>query len=198
MNSQHMVTAAENGDLITVKNLLDQGADINQTDESGRTPIMAATYAHETKMVEYLLSNGADINKRDHMKNNPFLYAGAEGYNDILELLIEAEPDTKLVNRYGGTALIPAAERGHVGTVQLLLEKTDVDVNHVNKLGWTALLEAIVLSDGGINHQEIIRLLIENGADVNLPDGDGKTPLELAREKGFSEIEQILIDAGAR
>ncbi|HEY4553062.1 MAG TPA: ankyrin repeat domain-containing protein, partial [Bacillaceae bacterium] len=115
MNSQHMVTAAENGDLITVKNLLDQGADINQTDESGRTPIMAATYAHETKMVEYLLSNGADINKRDHMKNNPFLYAGAEGYNDILELLIEAEPDTKLVNRYGGTALIPAAERGHVG-----------------------------------------------------------------------------------
>ena len=77
-------------------------------------------------------------------------------------------------NRYGGTALIPACERGLVETVRMLLA-AGVDPNHVNRLGWTGLLEAIILSDGGPDHQAVVALLIAGGADVNLADGDGRS-----------------------
>jgi ankyrin repeat protein len=105
--------------------------------------------------------------------------------------------DLKSTNRYGGTALIPASERGHVETVRLLIE-AGVDVDHVNKLGWTALLEAIILGNGGPQHSQIVQLLVKSGANVNLADRDGVTPLRHARKRGFSEIEKILIAAGAR
>jgi hypothetical protein len=57
-------------------------------------------------------------------------------------------PTWQSTNRYGGTALIPACHYGHVETVRLLLG-TAIDVDHVNNLGWTALLEAVILGDGG-------------------------------------------------
>jgi ankyrin repeat protein len=87
--------------------------------------------------------------------------------------------DLKSTNRYGGTALIPASER-------------------VNKLGWTALLEAIILGDGGKHHQQIVDLLVKARANVNLADCDGVTPLQHARSRGFKEIERLLLAAGAR
>src|SRR5262249_36637441 len=114
-----------------------------------------------------------------------------------LQMTLEHGADLKSTNRYGGTALIPAAERGHVDTVRTLIE-AGVDVDHVNKLNWTALLEAIVLADGGPPHVEIVKLLVDAGANVNLADGDGVTPLENARKRGFSEIERILVAAGAQ
>jgi ankyrin repeat protein len=105
--------------------------------------------------------------------------------------------DLKSTNRYGGTALIPAAERGHVETVRTLIA-AGVDVDHVNNLGWTALLEAIILGNGGERHQRIVELLIKAGADVNLADGKGVTPLQHARSHGYGEIEKLLLAAGAR
>ena len=78
-----------------------------------------------------------------------------------------------------------------------MLNETDVDVDHVNKLGWTALLEAILLSDGGPRHQEIVRLLIEAGADTDLADKDGVKPLSHARARGQRETAAILEEAGA-
>jgi ankyrin repeat protein len=104
--------------------------------------------------------------------------------------------DLKSTNRYGGTALIPAAERGHVDTVRTLIE-AGVDVDHVNNLGWTALLEAIILGDGAERHQQIVRLLVKAGADINLADRDGVKPLQHARSRGYREIEAILVTAGA-
>lgn len=160
--------------------------------------MMAATHANKVATVQVLIEAGADVDIQDNRSDNPFLYAGAEGLLDILRLTMAAGADTKLVNRYGGTALIPAAEEGHVEVVEELLTRTDVDVNHVNNLGWTALLEAIVLSDGKINHQQIVRLLVEHGADVSIPDSKGVTALQHARERKFTEIERILVEAGAR
>jgi uncharacterized protein len=132
------------------------------------------------------------------MKNNPFLYAGAEGYIDILKLTIKASADPSITNRYGGTALIPASEHGYVDIIKVLLTNTDTDVNHVNNLGWTALLEAIILNNGDEKQQQTVQLLIDYGADVNIPDKNNVTPLHHAREKGFKEIEQILLKAGAK
>jgi hypothetical protein len=159
---------------------------------------MAATHANQVQTVEALLKAGADVNIRDNLLDNPFLYAGAEGLLEILKLAIAAGADTTITNRYGGTALIPACERGHVAVVKELLTHSDVNVNHINNLGWTGLLEAIILSNGDAVHQQVVRLLIEHGADANIADKDGVTPLQHAKAKGFKEIVAMLEKAGAR
>ncbi|MCU0501266.1 MAG: ankyrin repeat domain-containing protein [Anaerolineae bacterium] len=199
--TEQLHRAAEAGDTPAVQRLLREGADINGRDAQGRTPIMAATHGNRVETVRALIQAGADINIRDNRLDNPFLYAGAEGLLEILRLTIDAKADTRLTNRFGGTALIPAAERGHVEIVNELLTRTDVNVNHVNNLGWTALLEAIVLSNGGERHQRIVQLLVDHGANINIADKDGVTPLKHAQARGFKEIEQILLKAattGAR
>jgi ankyrin repeat protein len=79
-----------------------------------------------------------------------------------------------------------------------MLIEAGVDVDHVNKLGWTALLEAIILGDGGPKHAEIVRLLLDAEASANLADRDGVMPLQHARRRSYHEIEQLLTAAGAR
>ena len=195
--TEQLIRAAEAGDTPAVQRLLKEGADINGRDAQGRTPVMAATHGNRVETVRALIQAGADINIRDNRLDNPFLYAGAEGLLEILRLTIDAKADTKLTNRFGGTALIPAAERGHVEIVNELLTRTDVNVNHVNNLGWTALLEAIVLSNGGERHQRIVQLLVDHGANINIADKDGVTPLKHAQARGFKEIERILLKAAA-
>lgn len=196
MNEQ-LFKVVEGKEVDRVRDLLDKGVDINAQDTQGRTAIMIATYANDVEMVKVLIAEGADVDIQDNMLNNPFLYAGAEGYMEILKLMIAAGADPTITNRYGGVALIPASEHGYVEVVNELLTNTKTHVNHVNNLGWTALLEAIILNDGSEKQQQTIRLLIEHGADVNLADKDGVTPLEHAREKGYKEIEEILLEAGA-
>ncbi|WP_100539492.1 ankyrin repeat domain-containing protein [Paenibacillus sp. GM2FR] len=193
--NRELIEYAEQGNTEQVRQLLQSGADINATDERGRTAVMAATYHNHVGTVEALIQAGADINIRDHQLNNVFLYAGAEGMMEILQLAIDADADVTLTNRYGGTALIPASDRGHVKIVQELLTRTDVDVNHINNLNWTALLEAVILGDGSENYQRIVKLLLDHGADPRISDGNGVTPLQHARERGYQEIERILLDA---
>ena len=192
-----LLEAAANGDLAGIATAISGGANVDARDERGRTPLMVATEARQTDAVRALLAAGADIDLRDDKQDNPFLYAGAEGLLDILKLANEAGADPAITNRYGGIALIPAAERGHVEVVRYLLGESDVDVDHVNRLGWTALLEAILLSDGGPRHQEIVELLIEHGADVDLADRDGVRPLAHARARGHTATATLLEAAGA-
>ena len=114
-------------------------------------------------------------------------------------MTLAAGADLKSTNRYGGTALIPArrhrADPGGAsrppGGGELLLG-TAIDKDHVNKLGWTALLEAVILGDGGPVHTEIVRLLVEAGANVNIADRDGVTPLRHAKQRGFAAMVRIL------
>ena len=73
---------------------------------------------------------------------------------------------------------------------------TGIDVNHVNSLGWTALLEAVVLGDGGARHQEVVRTLLDAGADASIGDRDGVTALEHAERLGFAEIAAIIRAGG--
>lgn len=197
MNDQ-LIAAAERGDTAALERLIRAGAQVDARDARGRTAAMAATHGRQPAALQALIAAGADLNIRDSRQDNPLLYAGAEGLIEILRLAIAAGADTRITNRFGGTALIPAAERGHVEVVRELLTTSDVNVNHVNNLGWTALLEAIVLSDGGPRHQQIVQLLADHGADVNLPDRDGVTPLAHARRSGFTAIAGILERAGAR
>lgn len=193
-----LLKAAEKGDIKVLRKVLEQKVDINAQDANKRTALMIATYNQDAEAAKLLIEAGADVNIQDSMQNTPFLYAGAEGYLNILKLTIQAGADPSILNRYGGTALIPAAEHGHVEVIVELLTNTDIDVNHVNHLGWTALMEAIVLNNGNPTQQAVIQLLIEHGADVNIPDQNNVTPLQHAKQRGFQEIEQILIAAGAK
>ena len=194
---QELIEAAGRNDTAMITRLLDQGASVQAQDGKGRTALLLVVDRNHVESANLLIEAGADVNAQDHQLDSPLLLAGARGYLEILTLILEAKPDFMIYNRYGGTALIPACERGHVETVRKLLQ-TDVDINHVNRLGWTALLEAIILSDGGPRHQEIVQLLINAGADVNLRDGEGISPLQHARTKGFTPIANMLESAGAR
>ena len=159
--------------------------------------MLLAAHGNHVEAARLLIAAGADVNAKDGIQDSPFLYAGAEGRNEILKMTLAAGADLKSTNRYGGTALIPAAHHGHVGTVRILLA-TAIDKDHVNRLGWTALLEAVILGDGGKAHTEIVRLLADAGADVNIADRDGVTPLWHARRSGYAEMVRILEAAGAR
>lgn len=193
-----LLKAANQGDKEAISKLLLDGADIDATDDRGRTSVMIAVHTNQFELFTYLVEQGANINIRDNQLDNPLLYAGAEGKLDFLSAAITAGADTTITNRYGGTALIPAADRGHVEIVRELLLNSDVNVNHINNLGWTALLEAVILGDGGKNHQEIVKLLIEHGADVNLGDSNGVTPLQHAKKHGYQEMVDVLTNAGGK
>lgn len=190
--SLQLIKAAREGDKDHLLTLLNIGANINAQDDEGNTAVMAATQQNQMEIVQVLIAHGADINIRNKRLDNVLLYAGAEGLLEIVQLAIQAGADTTITNRYGGIAIIPACERGHIEVVKELLTHSDTDVNHINDLHWTALLEAIILSDGGKTHQEIVQLLIDHGADITITDKDGVTPLQHARNRGYREMIEIL------
>jgi uncharacterized protein len=193
---QALIAASGNGDLAAVERLVREGAD-KARDGRGRTALLLATHGNHVGVARALIAAGADVNAKDSIEDSPYLYAGAEGRIEILKMTLAAGADLKATNRYGGTALIPAAHHGHPEAVKILLATT-IDKDHINKLGWTALLEAVILGDGGPTHSDILRLLVEAGANVNIADRDGVTPLRHARRRGFSAMVQILEARGAR
>lgn len=188
--------AASRGSAGGVRQAIEEGANLESRDGQGRTALLLATHGNHVDAARVLIEAGADVNARDALQDSAYLYAGARGLDDILALTLAHGADLRSTNRYGGTALIPAAERGHVATVRTLL-RAGVAVDHVNRLHWTALLEAILLGDGGTRHVQVVQLLLEAGADPELADGDGVTPLAHARQRGYADIETLLRQYGA-
>lgn len=187
---QSLIAAAAKGDLAAVERLVHEGVSLDARDNRGRNALLAATHGNHVEVARVLIAAGADVNAKDDIEDSAFLYAGAEGRNEILKLTLPTA-DLKSTNRYGGTALIPAAHHGHAETVRILLG-TAIDKDHINKLGWTALLEAVILGDGGRTHTEIVRLLVEAGASVKIADREGITPLKHAKQRGFAAMVRIL------
>ncbi len=197
MTDTRLHAAAAKGDGAMIKRLLAEGTAVDGRDSRAQTALLVATHENRVDAARALIEAGADVNAKDAMNDSPYLYAGARGHLAILKLTLEHGADLKSTNRYGGTALIPACERGHVETVRTLIA-AGVKVDHINNLGWTGLLEAIILSDGGERHQQIVQDLLAAGADVNLADRDGVTPLQHARSRGQTKMQQILLAAGGR
>lgn len=188
--------AAARGDAGEVKQLLDAGTPIDEVDQRGRSALLEAVEGGHTEAATVLMGRGASVNVQAANLDTPWLQAGALGHTDILRRMVDAQPDLSIRNRYGGNAMIPACERGHVDTVRFLLT-TGIDVDHVNNLGWTGLLEAVILGDGGADHQQIVTLLLDAGALPDLADKDGVTARAHARQKGQREVAAILEAHGA-
>ena len=196
---QALLTAASRGDEAAVRAALADGAAIDARDNHKQSALLLAVQRGDRDLALYLIGQGADINTETMNHDTPWLLAGALGRTDMLEAMLDTgKVDYGKRNRYGGNALIPACERGHVETVRLLLRRSKIDVNHVNNLGWTALLEAVILSDGGPRHIEIVKLLLAAGADPTIADKDGVTPLQHARDRRYDAIAAMIKDAGGK
>ncbi|MFI9002013.1 ankyrin repeat domain-containing protein [Streptomyces sp. NPDC053541] len=189
-----LLAAARRGDPALVRAALDEGARVDVRDEELRTPLLLASLGDHVAAARELVAAGADVNAQDRRHDSPWLVTGVTGSVAMMRVLLAADPgpDLKLRNRFGGISVIPAAERGHVAYVQALLQETRIDVDHVNDLGWTALLEAVILGDGGRAHQKVVALLLAAGADRDLADAEGVTALAHAESRGFTEIAALL------
>lgn len=189
-----IIEAVTKGQINTVKALLDNGANANQKGKDSKSLLLIATEKKDLAMAKLLIQYGANVNQQDNILDSPFLYAGASGYTELVKLYLDHGADFKIFNRYNGTALIPACERGHVETVRLLANTKGFPIDHINRLGWTALLEAIILGDGSQKYVDIVQILLDANSDKNIADDEGVTPLQHARKKGFNKI-VILLEA---
>lgn len=192
MQKEKIFKMVEQNNVQAVSQELDNGLDVNTQDANKRSLLLLATKNQHNDMIKLLVERGADVNMQDNILDSPFLYAGATGQTEALRLFLAHGARFDVFNRYNGSALIPACERGHVETVRLLVNTKDYPVDHINRLGWTGLMEAIVLGDGSQKFQEIVQILKDAGANMTIPDHSGVSPLQHAKNRGFTEIVEIL------
>lgn len=186
-----LLAAAASGDADEVARALRAGADLETRDDNDRTALLLAATGDHVEVAHVLVGLGASPDALDDRHDTPWLVTGVTGSVAMLEALLPAGPDLGIRNRFGGVSVIPASERGHVDYVRRVVQ-TGIDVNHVNDLGWTALLEAVILGDGGADHVEIVRILLDAGADRAIADREGVTPLQHAERLGHEEIARVL------
>jgi ankyrin repeat protein len=188
--------AAWRGDAVAVAGI-DRDA-LEARDGHGRTALHVATYARQHEVLRTLARAGADLHALDNDRYDAVTIAAVADDVATLSVLLDLGASARLItSRYDGTALIAAAHLGHDGVVRRLIA-AGAPLDHVNNLHWTALIEAVVLGDGGPRHQAVVKALLDAGADTTLADRHGRAPLELARLHGHDVIAALLVAAGAR
>lgn len=193
-----LIDAAGRGDTAAVRRLLTGGASMTARDEQGRTALIAAAYGNQLDTARALIDAGADVNTQDDTQQSAYLIATSEVGDDVrlLELTLAANADVRALDGYRGTGLIRAADRGYPRVIDRLL-RAGVPVDHVNRLGWTALLEAVILGDGSARYVQTVELLLAGGADPQLADRDGTTALAHAQARDQQAVNRLLMAAGA-
>lgn len=190
--------AAARGEAAEIARLAAGGADANGRDRYQRSPSHVAAFRSQLGALRALVKAGANPNALEYDRYDIVTIAAVADDLPVLRLALELGCSAKnITSRYDGTALIAAAHLGHDEVVRTLI-KAGAPLDHVNNLGWTALIESIVLGDGGPRHTATLKALVEAGANVNLADRNGTTPLALAKGRGYREMAAILEKAGAR
>ena len=191
-------TAAYKGDLARLEKLIAAKADINTRDPHGRTAVHVATFARQRDVIRALAKAGANLELLENDRYDAVTVASVADDDETLKVLLSLGASAKLTtSRYDGTALIAAAHLGHDGVVRQLIA-AGAPLDHVNNLHWTAMIESIVLGNGGARHQEVLRALLAAKANAQLTDRMGTTPLALARSRGYSNMVAMLEKAGAK
>ncbi len=186
--------AAHVGDVAAIGQLVKAGAEVDARDPRGRTPALVAAFASEDAALRALAEAGADMNALEDRAYDVVTIAAVADDPELMSLAIDLGNNPGLVTSpYEGTALIAAAHLGHVEVVKRLIA-AGAPLDHINNLHWTAVMEAVVLGDGGPDHQAVLDALLQAGADRTLPDRDGVTPLAHAKARGFLEMVRMLED----
>jgi ankyrin repeat protein len=187
-----LFAAVASGDEAQTRRSLRDGGDPNARDGNGRSILHIAAFQGHPGLVGILLEAGADPSTLDDQRYDAVTVAAVRDDVPMLRALLAAGASTKLVTSpYDGTALIAAAHLGHDQGVRELIA-AGAPLDHINNLGWTALIEAVILGAGGTRHVETVRTLVEAGANPSLADRSGVTPLQHARSSGYSAIASIL------
>ena len=190
--------AALRGDVAEIERLAAARVPVDARDGYDRTPLHVAAYAGQRAAMRALADAGADPNALERDRYDIVTIAAvADDVATLRTALDLGSRATNVTSRYDGTALIAAAHLGHDEAVRTLI-RAGAPLDHVNNLGWTALIESIVLGDGRARHTACLKALVDAGANVNLADRSGRTPLALARDRGFAEMVALLAQAGAR
>ncbi len=189
---QGLHRAAHTGNLATLKQRIAEGANLEERDNNNRTALHIAVFASHDDVVRELINSGANPDSLDTQNYDVVTIAAVANDLAILDLVLDlgASP-ANITSPYQGTALIAAAHLGHHKVVDRLIT-AGAPIDHINNLGWTALIEAVILGDGGDKYVETVRLLVAAGADTAISDRSGESPLDHAKARGYSEIIKIL------
>lgn len=196
-NNQKLADAIKDGNLESVKKLIEQGADVNNTDEPhyGRTPLIIACSKGYIEIVKTLIIAGADVNKKGRRKETPLL-AACDDYDrvkppEIVELLLKNNADPELYNKGEDGPLHYAAMYGRTEAVKLLVNY-GAKINVKGAYGRTPLIYAASESP------EMVQFLIDHGADIKATNNSKENALFelISDEDPNTEIAQILIDSG--
>ena len=190
--------AAAKGDVAAIDALLAGGTNVNAKDSHGRTPLHVAAHMSKGAAARALVKGGADPRALESQRYDAITIAAVKDDVAMLKVALELGGDAKAITSpYDGTALIAAAHLGHDEVVRTLIA-AGAPLDHVNNLGWTAVIESIVLGDGGRRHVACLKALLAAGATPSLADRAGRTPLALARGRGYAPMVALLEKAGGR
>ena len=190
--------AAAKGDAPEVERLIAAGENPNVQDSRGRTPLHVAAHFGHQAAAQALLKGGANPNALDAQKYDIVTIVAVTNDVPFLKLALEGGCSPRnITSPYVGTALIAAAHLGHAEVVRVLIA-AGAPLDHVNNLGWTALMESIVLGNGGKQHTDTLDALVKAGANLNIADRQSVTPLGHAKARGYAAMVRILEAAGAK
>ena len=190
--------AATCGNVEILRFLVENGANVNATDDFGLTPLMAAVANQLLDAVTFLIDQGADVNLLDSSGSTALHYASEVSFDPSSCLIVK-----QLINRGANinavtnddklTPLMLACKNKNVSVVNCLLQN-GANVVLTSDNGWTALHFVV---DGFNDSSEILRSLLNNGADVNARSVDNETPLMVASQSSDVETVTLLIEQGA-
>ncbi|XP_004643512.1 2-5A-dependent ribonuclease [Octodon degus] len=202
-----LMKAVKKKDVSQIKQLLNEGADVNfQEEEGGWTPLHNAVQGGSKDIVELLLHHGADPHQRKKNGATPFIIAGMEGHVELLRLFLSKGADVNECDSNGFTAFMEAACQGNVEALRFLYDnganvnlprETKKDQKLLGKGGCTALMDA---AEKG--HSDVLRILLkEMGAEVHARDNMGRNALirglQHSPDEEVEEVTRLLLEHGA-
>lgn len=226
-STKSLAKACSNGDIGTVRQLLDEGRSVHETTEEGEsllslacsagyyelaqvllamranvedrgikgdcTPLMEAASGGYVDIVRLLIAHGADVNAQSSAGNTPLHYAACGGHETVVHVLLEAAANVEEHNENGHTPLMEAASAGHVGVASTLLEKGAGINTHSNEFKESALTLACYKG-----HLDMVKFLLEAGADHEHKTDEMHTALMEACMDGHVDVARLLLNSGAQ
>ncbi|MDZ8117939.1 ankyrin repeat domain-containing protein [Pontiella agarivorans] len=186
VKNKTILHAIAKGDPVDVRNHVLLGADVNQKNNQGWTPLHFATVRGKTACAEVLVAKGAALDERTGTLKTPLHLAADRGYLEIVRLLVDSGADLNARDDEGWTPLHYAAEKDRVDVAAYLVEQ-GAEVNAISQRGGTPLIEASASAS-----PEMVHLLLDFGADQSIAATNGMTALDYALELGNEAAEQIL------